>query len=125
VVAVAEPGQACHDVDRVAALLHEVARPLDPKRLDRLGRGLTGLRLEGAAELPRAQTRRLGKLGDGQRSVQIVPRISQRRLNSIGLWREFQERRNLRLAAGATMIDDELARDRLGDVSAKVTLDQR
>ena len=38
VIAIAEPGLASHLVDRVTALLHEVASALDPKVLDRLGR---------------------------------------------------------------------------------------
>jgi|SRR4029077_13725860 hypothetical protein len=37
-IAVAETGLASHLIDRVTALLHEVASALDPKVLDRLGR---------------------------------------------------------------------------------------
>jgi hypothetical protein len=53
--------------------------------------------------------RRLSKFRDGQRLMQIVPRIGRRRLNSIGLRREFQQWGDLRLAAGAAMMDDERA----------------
>jgi len=38
VIAVAEPGLASHLIDRVTALLHEVARALDPQVFDGLGR---------------------------------------------------------------------------------------
>ena len=62
-VAVAEPGLARHHIDRVAALLHERARTLDPKIFDSLGRRLTRFRMKGAAELTGAQMRGLGKVG--------------------------------------------------------------
>ena len=73
VIAVAEPGLARHLVDRMTAPLHEAARPFDPQVLDGLGGRLPRLGMEGAAELARAEMRRLGEIGDGERLVQVVP----------------------------------------------------
>ena len=71
VVAIAKPGLACHHVDRMAALLHQRARPLHPKVFDRFGRGLARLGVKGprptrssaqGASLPKAgRLRRLGQ----------------------------------------------------------------
>ena len=58
----AKPVCRAIDIDRMAALLHHQAGGLDPQVLDRLGRRLAGLGMEGAAELARAQMRRIGKL---------------------------------------------------------------
>jgi hypothetical protein len=46
VVAVVESSLARHYFDGVTAMLHEVARALDPKSLDRLGRRLAGFSLK-------------------------------------------------------------------------------
>jgi len=47
VVAIAESGLARHHVDRMAALLDEIAGTLHPKVLNGLGRGLARLGVEG------------------------------------------------------------------------------
>ena len=63
-IAIAEPGLARHYVDRMAALLHEITRTLDPKILDRLGRRLARLSVKCPTELPRAEVCDLGEVGD-------------------------------------------------------------
>ncbi len=81
--------------------------------------------MEGPAELPRAEARRLGKVGDGERLVQVLTRIGQGRLNAIRLGRQLKHGRKLRLPTAAAMIDNQLTRDRLCCFGAKVALNER
>ena len=108
-LAIGEAGLAGDNVDRVPALLHHQPRRFDAQMFDRLGRRLSRLGVECAAELARAQMRGLGQLLDRQRVAQVAPGIVERLLDAVGLGIQVEQCRMLRLPAGAAVIDDELA----------------
>ena len=67
--------------------------------------------------------RRLGEILDGERALEIALGIDEGALDAVGFGLELQKRRELRLAAGATMIDHELPGDRPGRLGAEILLD--
>ena len=112
------------DVDRMAALLHHQAGGLDAKVLDRLGRRVTGLGAERTAELTRAQMRRVRKLLNRQLRVEIALRIGQCVLDTVGFGLQLQQGRELRLAAGAAMVQHKPARNSARRFEAEILFDQ-
>jgi len=93
--------------------------------LDRLRRRLAGFRAERAAELARTQSRDVREFLDGQRLAQIRARIVDRLLDPVRFRFEIEQRRELRLPACATVVDDELARDRARHLVSVILLDHR
>jgi hypothetical protein len=77
--------------------------------LDGFGRGLPRFSTEGATELAWAQAGDLGQLLDGQCIAQIGVRMVDRLLDPVGFRIEVKQRGELRLPAGAAMINDKLA----------------
>jgi hypothetical protein len=106
-------------------LFHQHARGFDAQVLDGFRRRLAGLRSKRPAELARAQSRRVGKFFDGQSAFQVSARIDQSPLNAVRFGLEFKKSRKLRLAAGAAMVDDHLARNRAGGLLAEVLFHHR
>jgi len=82
-VAIGKAGLPGDDFDRMPALLHHQACRLDAQVLDRLGRGLTGLGVERAAELAWTEMRRLRQFPHRQLRGEIALRIGQRALDAI------------------------------------------
>src|SRR5258707_8258072 len=111
------------DVDRMAALLHHHASSFDAQVLDRLGRRLAGLGAERTAELTRAQMRCVSKLLNRQRRSEISLRICQCALDTVGFGLQIQQCRELRLAAGAAMINDQLSGHSPGDIRTQILFD--
>ena len=121
---VAKPGHLRDVIEAVA--LHFNSQPcgLDSKIFDRLGRGLACLCGKGSAELSGAQTGDVGQLLDGQRPIEMTFGIGQRRLDPIRFRLQFQQRRMLRLAAGAAVLNDHGFGDRSRNLVAEIALYQ-
>jgi hypothetical protein len=91
-------------------LLHQVSRRLDPQIFNRLGRRLPRVRVEGPAELARAEVSCVSELRHRQGLVQIFPRVALLELSpKSDRIQTALACRKLRLSAAAAMIDDELA----------------
>jgi hypothetical protein len=69
--------------------------------------------------------RRVSETFDGQRLVQAIPRERERDPYPVRLRLHLRDRRELRLAAGAAMIDDQLARDLARQRRAVICLNER
>lgn len=113
-------GESCligNDVDRMPTALHHYPRGLDTQVFDRLGRRLASFSVEHAAELPGAQMRSDRQLLDRQRLVQISFGVSQGGLDAVRFRFEIEQGRELRLSAGATVVEHDLLGDRLGDAA--------
>ena len=54
---------------------------------------------------------------------QMLPGVGQRALDAVGLGIQFEQRRMLRLPAGAAMVNDERLRDAARQVRAEILLD--
>jgi hypothetical protein len=59
--------------------------------------------------------RRFGELSNRQRSIEIALRICQCALDTVGFGLQLQQRRKLRLATGAPVINDQLPSHSPGD----------
>src|ERR1039458_10698667 len=92
-------------------------------RSDSLCRRLTGFRTERATELARAKMNRLRELFHRQWRSQIASRIGEGTLNPVGLWFQFQQRGELRLAACASVIDHHSLGHGTGGLEAQVLFD--
>ena len=77
--------------------------------LDGFGGRLRRFSTESATELTWAQARYVGQFLDGQRITQIGVRIVDRLLDPVGLGLEVKQGGELRLPAGAAMVNDKLA----------------
>ena len=65
----------------------------------------------------------LASSSTGKRPVQVLARVVQRVLNAVGLRREIEHFRMLRLPARAPLMHHELVRDRTRDIGAEIFLD--
>ena len=83
-----------------------------------------GLRREGAGEVPRAHGGAVGEALDGQRLGEMRAHPLDQLDEAAGPPAQFHERRELRLAAGPALVDDELLRRPAGDVGAEIVLDE-
>src|SRR4030081_3901827 len=67
--------------------------------------------------------RRFGELSNRQRRMEISLRICQCALDTVGFGLQLQQCRELRLAAGAAMINDQLPGYGPGDIRAQILFD--
>jgi len=124
-VAISESCLLGDNVNRVVGVFHQRTSPLQAEVLDGLRRRLAGFGLKSAAKLAWRKMRDLGKVIDVQPTGKIAPRICEHGLNSIRLRLQLEKGRELRLPAGAAMVQDEPARNRPRRFEAKILFDQR
>ena len=108
-VAISESCLLGDNVNRVVGVFHQRTSPLQAEVLDGLRRRLAGFGLKSAAELAWRKMRDLGKVIDVQPTGEIAPRVREHGLNSIRFRLQFEKGRELRLPAGAPMVQDEPA----------------
>ena len=96
-----------HLVDGILVVLDHQAGFLHPQILDRPRRRLTRFRMEKTAELSRAQVRDLCQFFHRKRASQVLFRVSEDVLDTVGFRFQFQERRVLGLSPVPAMVDDE------------------
>lgn len=85
-------------------------------------RGVTGFGVEGAAELSGTQAGDFRELVDRERRFQILLGVVKGVLDAIGFGRDIEQRGRLRLAAGASMIDDKAPGDAASQLRAEILL---
>src|SRR5438105_12322274 len=107
----------------MAALLLHHSCGFEAQVLDRLGWRLAGLGAERTAELARTEMRRCSELANRQRRIEIALRICQCALDAVGFGLQLEQRRKLRLATGASVIDHQLSGDYPGYVHAEILFD--
>ena len=125
VIAAREAALAGDVVDRVMPLLHHHSGRFHTQTLDGLGGRAAGRCLECAAELARAEVRRIGQLLDGQRRTEVLLRVRQHVLDSVGCRGHLQQHGVLRLPSPATMVENHLLGNQARHVDSQVFFDHR
>src|SRR5258708_1821363 len=111
VIAAREAALAGDVVDGVVPLLQHYTGGFRAQALDGFGGRAASRCLECAAELAWAEMRHLSQPLDGQRRTEVLLRVHQHALNSVGLRVHLQQSGVLRLPARATMVENELPGD--------------
>ena len=117
---IAESRELRDAFDRFRRGLHALSRHFDAQTLDRLRRRGAGLGDEGAGKMPRAHAGLFGEVFHRQRCIEMFARPDQEFSEAAARRFQFQQRRELRLAAAAAVIEHELARGLLRDLLAKI-----
>jgi hypothetical protein len=121
---VAEAGLQRHVIHLQRLAVQQGAGGLDAQALDGLGRGGPAGGGEGAGEVAGAHVRPAGQLFDVQGLAEVLAGPGQQAVEA-GARVQLQKRRELRLAAGSAVVDDQLLGGLAGDVLAEVGGDHR
>jgi hypothetical protein len=123
-VAVAKASELRDDVQTMVGVLRQRSRSFQSKVLNDFPWRLTGLSLEGTIELPRRQTRNVGKMFHAQAPGQMSPGMGQRCLQPVRLRLQVEQGGELRMAASAAMVENEALGHYARSVQAEILRDK-